>query len=563
MRSFEEQDARAATEPADRAERSPAPEEARGPLDVRTAAGLLRLQRTAGNAGVAQLMEGDEDRRAVEQATGAGGSPLDASTRVQMERSFGTDFGSVRVHTGSEADASARQLGAHAYTVGEDVVFAQGRFDASSAAGQRTLAHELTHVVQQRHGPVDGTPTGGGVRVSDPSDAFERAAESMADHVVAGRVADGPAGSSTAAPGLVQRLVDDEDEVQTLRDAPSATARASATKDSVVMRQRSLASAPVLSERIGARLREPAARSPRLFDRFRTPELSPEAATNALLDELAGCLDAYDRAVDRRIEGKDQAILQTQAGNIQYRLKVVIDIADRIAHGSEAKRSNAESLRAAAEHELDIVGEILLTQGINPVEGTWRALIARAGLEGGLRRASVTNDTGTFLRGNTDTTRLMTEAAEAAGGAWADDHVAAFRATLALPEAGTDDGFIAERVLELLNALGPPPQGLRTLMSDLYRVTMEAAPGDHAEELGRILLVNLVFLRLVCPRLVLAAGATPPELKVLREMSVAIQGAANRPDGGSEVGAAMIMVLKGLLMLARGRPRGDRRPRGT
>ena len=93
MHSFEEQDARA----ADRADRSPASVEARGPLDVRTAAGLLRLQRTAGNAGVAQLMEGDEDRRAVERATGAGGSPLGASTRAQMERSFGSDFGSVRV----------------------------------------------------------------------------------------------------------------------------------------------------------------------------------------------------------------------------------------------------------------------------------------------------------------------------------------------------------------------------------------------------------------------------------------------------------------------------------
>ena len=199
-----------------------APIEARGPAAVQSAAGLLRLQRKIGNAGVAQLMGADDDRQSIENATKAGGSPLDSQSRVQMESSFGTDFSSVRIHTGGEADASAKQLGAHAYTVGDDVVFANGRYEPDSPTGQRTLAHELTHVVQQRSGPVDGNDTGGGVKVSHPSDRYEQAAEAMADHVVAGRMAESaPAAATTGPAGAsVQREGDapqeEEKEAQTL-----------------------------------------------------------------------------------------------------------------------------------------------------------------------------------------------------------------------------------------------------------------------------------------------------------------------------------------------------------
>ena len=86
---------------------------------------------------------------------------------------MGHDFSDVRVHTGDTADASARSVSAHAYTVGSNIVFQRGAYDPGSSAGQTLLAHELTHVVQQRSGPVDGTPAAGGVSVSDPSDRFE------------------------------------------------------------------------------------------------------------------------------------------------------------------------------------------------------------------------------------------------------------------------------------------------------------------------------------------------------------------------------------------------------
>ena len=77
------------------------------------------------------------------------GSPLDAGTRRFMEPRFGFDFGRVRVHTGAKAAESARAVGALAYTVGQNVVFGSGQHTPHTAAGQRLIAHELTHVMQQ------------------------------------------------------------------------------------------------------------------------------------------------------------------------------------------------------------------------------------------------------------------------------------------------------------------------------------------------------------------------------------------------------------------------------
>jgi hypothetical protein len=72
-----------------------------------------------------------------------------------MEQHFGHDFSQVRVHTDDSAALSARAIDAQAYTAGKHVVFGAGKYDPSSGAGRRLLAHELTHVVQQT-----GTHTG-------------------------------------------------------------------------------------------------------------------------------------------------------------------------------------------------------------------------------------------------------------------------------------------------------------------------------------------------------------------------------------------------------------------
>ncbi|KAB8141585.1 DUF4157 domain-containing protein [Chloroflexia bacterium SDU3-3] len=77
------------------------------------------------------------------------GQPLSAAVRSHLEPRMGADFSQVRVHTGTEAAQSARDLGALAYTVGHQIVFAPGQFQPDSHAGRRLLAHELAHVIQQ------------------------------------------------------------------------------------------------------------------------------------------------------------------------------------------------------------------------------------------------------------------------------------------------------------------------------------------------------------------------------------------------------------------------------
>ncbi len=175
---------------------------------------VLHLQRSAGNAGVVQLLGDDQDegQSPVRDVVGrGGGEPLDGGLRTDMEGRFGADFSDVRVHADGQAAASASAVNAHAYTVGSDIVFGGGRYDPASPTGQRTIAHELTHVVQQRSGPVDGTPAGGGIQLSNPADRFEQAAERSAERVMS--AGPEPEGEEPAVQALaVQREGDDEEE---------------------------------------------------------------------------------------------------------------------------------------------------------------------------------------------------------------------------------------------------------------------------------------------------------------------------------------------------------------
>ena len=80
------------------------------------------------------------------------GEPLATATRVFFERRFGRDFRDVRVHAGSRAADMAREVHASAFTAGPNIVFGSDQYRPESRDGQRLLAHELTHVVQQRSG---------------------------------------------------------------------------------------------------------------------------------------------------------------------------------------------------------------------------------------------------------------------------------------------------------------------------------------------------------------------------------------------------------------------------
>lgn len=161
-----------------------------GRLDAIGPDGVRGLQRAVGNAATTgaltdpELATDEPSRSPVHEVVSSGGEPLHQGVRADMEARLGHDFGDVRVHTDDAADKSARSVNAHAYTVGSHVVFQRSAFDPESHAGATTLAHELTHVVQQRSGPVDGTPAAGGIQISDPADRFEREASETAERVI-------------------------------------------------------------------------------------------------------------------------------------------------------------------------------------------------------------------------------------------------------------------------------------------------------------------------------------------------------------------------------------------
>ena len=127
------------------------------------------------------------------------GRPLAVPVKEEMEARFGADLADVRLHVGPAADRSAAALGARAYTSGSHVVIGKGGGD------KHTLAHELTHVIQQRHGLVAGT---GGLTISDPSDRFEQEAEAAANRTLSGPAAPPARTPSVAAAGVVQRALD-------------------------------------------------------------------------------------------------------------------------------------------------------------------------------------------------------------------------------------------------------------------------------------------------------------------------------------------------------------------
>jgi hypothetical protein len=122
--------------------------------------------------------------RIVLEVLASPGRPLGERLRQELEPQFDHDFSGVRVHDDARADASCRAVGAAAYTVGEHIAFAAGRFRPESREGRRLLGHELAHVVQQ-----SGAPAAGGaldLAIMPPDDAQEREADGVAERVIQG-----------------------------------------------------------------------------------------------------------------------------------------------------------------------------------------------------------------------------------------------------------------------------------------------------------------------------------------------------------------------------------------
>ena len=81
-----------------------------------------------------------------------GGEPLRPASRSFFEQRFGHDFSSVRIHSDDRAAQSAKGINAQAYTTGPHIIFGAGHYSPDTQAGQKLLAHELTHVIQQGGG---------------------------------------------------------------------------------------------------------------------------------------------------------------------------------------------------------------------------------------------------------------------------------------------------------------------------------------------------------------------------------------------------------------------------
>lgn len=107
--------------------------------------------------------------------TRGGGTQLDPGTRGRLGAGLGDNLDDVRVHTGAVANGLARAVSARAFATGSDVYFADGEYRPGSAAGDRLLAHEVSHVVQQR-----GADTTGPMTVTEPGDALEVQADAAA-----------------------------------------------------------------------------------------------------------------------------------------------------------------------------------------------------------------------------------------------------------------------------------------------------------------------------------------------------------------------------------------------
>jgi len=142
---------------------------------------------------------------------------LDSSARAFFEPRFGLDFSRVRIHTDQRAGASARELNALAYTVGDQVVFASGQYAPRNRPSRELLAHELAHVAQQRDAGIASSSLAG-LEVGSVDDPSEHEAETAAQQVLhgIGLSARATLCSSGRAPQLRRQNDDKKDEAPPL-----------------------------------------------------------------------------------------------------------------------------------------------------------------------------------------------------------------------------------------------------------------------------------------------------------------------------------------------------------
>jgi hypothetical protein len=172
---------------------------------------VVALQNQVGNRAVQRLLAqrsgdgafdlDDETASRINQQR-SGGQPLDGAVQTKLGTAMGQDFSNVHVHTSPEAHTLNQQLGAKAFTTGQDIYFREGAYAPHTSSGQELIAHELTHVVQQGSGAVS---SGGRMKVNAPGDQFEQEADAVAKTVA----------SSDTTPAIQRQ--EEDDEIQTRR----------------------------------------------------------------------------------------------------------------------------------------------------------------------------------------------------------------------------------------------------------------------------------------------------------------------------------------------------------
>ncbi|MEV7866253.1 DUF4157 domain-containing protein [Streptomyces sp. NPDC088124] len=167
-------------------------------MSTQSASAAAREARAAQEARRRQRKERAAASRAPEpkDIVSGAGQPLDVSVRRELEEQLGHDLGRVRLHTDRDASHLTDLLGADAVAVGQDIFFGEGAYRPGTADGQRLLAHELLHTIQNPDGL--GTLRAGRDlgAVSLPQEGMEREAESSAQALVRPE----PAGAEQSAP---------------------------------------------------------------------------------------------------------------------------------------------------------------------------------------------------------------------------------------------------------------------------------------------------------------------------------------------------------------------------
>jgi len=143
----------------------------------------------------------------VEHGTSGTARPLESATRAALEPKFRHSFENVRVFADDRAAESADALAAQAYAVGSNIVFNAGRYEPNSSEGQRLLAHELAHTIQQG-GTAGHVSLPSELNVSQSGETNESEAKQAADSTLSGQAM----GVGLASGAMIARLEDENQQ---------------------------------------------------------------------------------------------------------------------------------------------------------------------------------------------------------------------------------------------------------------------------------------------------------------------------------------------------------------